>query len=148
MSTWWTRSGQFNCNPCHRRTLVPCLVRLPQRSTRRIPVHPSQTRTLGEEERDAYVSHKVTERFVLPSKNIEQDAGLVGGDLSAKDLAVHESFTSTKLNDDFSHFIPNLHGQRSCERERDCDKSGTDQSMSGDDESEKTDRKQRGRKGR
>lgn len=60
--------------------------------------------------------HILFEQFVLPSKDLQVGARLsVDSDLAVEDSVVHRNFTNAELNDSFSGFLDDLHGQRACE---------------------------------
>jgi len=67
--------------------------------------------------------HIVFKRFVLPSKDWQVDARLgVGSDFAVEDLVVHRNITNAELNGRFPRFLNGLHGQGTCE----CDREESD----------------------
>ena len=73
------------------------------------------------------------EGFVLPSKNLQVDAGPDVGDLAVEDLVVHRSCTDAALYDFPPQPVADPHRQGAGEYKGDCDKkSGLDQSTPGD----------------
>jgi len=88
---------------------------------------------------------------MLPSKNLQVDAGLDIGDLTVEDLVVHRSHTRAELYDSLLHFVAGTHRQGAGECKGDCNEKSDPRLVyvKRDDPAKKnTDRERRGRRGR
>jgi len=81
----------------------------------------------------------VFECLMLPGKNVQANARPgAGGNLAVEDLEVHRDITSAELNGSSLHFSGSLHGERTREYRRDCDREGDPDQPTTKDSARKT----------